>query len=308
MRKWKTLFNCGGLQIRSSISRELDRSELRRLSTQDAPEESISTQQSKHDHNHLIKRWIPPAPELPPSVRDECCIPEEYDLAKWPSVPYPPDVDKPLRHMLTCFNFTPWMLKRITTRLYELPKPRIDQTFHTGKRAAVMVPLCDVKGIPSVIFTLRSDKVRTHKGQVSFPGGHLDLNDECMEGCAQRECMEELGLRVVAPTDRRLWEAEWRKRPYYPESNLLGRLPNCVAVTGTLVTPIVGYLGPIDMAHVEASVNRDEVAEVFAMSIRELMTPTNVVHEDLRMVRTPPPLPSLSHTRKEIRVRARAPR
>ena len=125
-----------------------------------------------------------------------------------------------------------------------------------------------------------------------------------MEGCAQRECMEELGLRVVAPTDRRLWEAEWRKRPYYPESNLLGRLPNCVAVTGTLVTPIVGYLGPIDMAHVEASVNRDEVAEVFAMSIRELMTPTNVVHEDLRMVRTPPPLPSLSRTRKEIRARA----
>ena len=177
------------------------------------------------------------------------------------------------------------MLKRITNRLYELPKPKIDSTFHTGKRAAVLLPLCDIKGVPSVIFTLRSDKVRTHKGQVSFPGGHLDLNDECMEGCAQRECMEELGLRVVAPSDRRLWEAEWRKRPYYPESNVLGRLPNCVAVTGTLVTPIVGYLGPIDMAHVESLVNRDEVAEVFAMSVRELMTPTNVVHEDLKMVR-----------------------
>jgi nudix motif 8 len=278
--------------FRSFVPRKLRFfSDSRLLTTHDSAGESVGTQQqAKHRAIPFTREWIPPAPDLPASVRDECCIPEEYDLAKWPCVPYPPHVDKPLRQMLTCFNFTPWMLKRISNRLYELPKPRIDSTFHTGKRAAVMLPLCDVKGIPSVLFTLRSHQVRTHKGQVSFPGGHLDLNDECMEGCAQRECMEEVGLRVVAPTDRRLWESEWRKRPYYPESNVLGRLPNCVSVTGTLVTPIVGYLGPIDMRQVASNVNHDEVQEAFCMSIRDLMTPTNVVHEDLKMASPPPPL------------------
>jgi len=143
-----------------------------------------------------------------------------------------------------------------------------------------MLPLCEIRGVPSVLLTLRTQNVGSHKGQVCFPGGHLDLNDECMEGCAQRECMEELGLRVVAPSDRRLWEAEWRRRPYYPESNVLGRLPNCVAITGTLVTPIVGYLGAMDMRYAENKMNKDEVAEVFAMSIRDLMTPSNVVHDE----------------------------
>ena len=234
------------------------------------------------------RRWMPPSPQLPLEIREQYCIPEDYRLAAWPRTPYPPDVERQLSRILSRFSLTPWMLNRIAKRLSELPKPRVDSTYHTGKRAAVMAPLCDIDGIPSVLLTLRSGKVRTHKGHVSFPGGHLDLNDECMEGCAQRECMEELGLRVVAPTDRRLWEAEWRKRPYYPESNVLGRLPNCVAITGTLVTPIVGYLGPIEMKQIENLVNRDEVEEVFAMSIQELMTPSNVMQEDLRMVSAPP--------------------
>ena len=45
--------------------------------------------------------------------------------------------------------------------------------------------------------------------------------DECMEGCANRECLEELGVRVEAPLERALWEAEWKHRPYFPQSNIL---------------------------------------------------------------------------------------
>jgi hypothetical protein len=40
------------------------------------------------------------------------------------------------------------------------------------RRAAVLVPLCNVNNQHSVLFTLRSLLVGTHKGQVSFPGGH----------------------------------------------------------------------------------------------------------------------------------------
>jgi hypothetical protein len=40
----------------------------------------------------------------------------------------------------------------------------------TSRKAAVLIPLCMFKGLPSVLFTLRSSRVSTHKNQVSFPG------------------------------------------------------------------------------------------------------------------------------------------
>lgn len=46
-----------------------------------------------------------------------------------------------------------------------------------------------------VLFTLRSSSVGTHKGQVSFPGGHIDKG-ETAEQAAVRECIEELGDKM----------------------------------------------------------------------------------------------------------------
>lgn len=94
------------------------------------------------------------------------------------------------------------------------------------------------------------------------------MTDECMETCATRETQEELGVHVWRPTDRAVWEAAWQHRPFYPNSNVLGRLPNAVAVTGTLVTPVVGYLGPVDLADLTRRANKTEIAEVFAISLQ----------------------------------------
>ena len=55
---------------------------------------------------------------------------------------------------------------------------------------------------------------------------------------------------------------EWPLRPFYPRSNILGRLPNCVSENGTLVTPVVGMLGSVNIKAIAGGVNKDEIAEV----------------------------------------------
>ena len=43
-----------------------------------------------------------------------------------------------------------------------------------GRRASVVIPLCNVDGVASILFEKRSKKVRTHKQEVCFPGGMVD--------------------------------------------------------------------------------------------------------------------------------------
>lgn len=61
-----------------------------------------------------------------------------------------------------------------------------------SRRAAVLVPFCLKEGRPAVLFTVRSQHVSTHKGQVSFPGGHTEPG-ESAPVAAVREAHEELG-------------------------------------------------------------------------------------------------------------------
>ena len=56
-----------------------------------------------------------------------------------------------------------------------------------------LVPLCNVHDVGSVLFTVRTNIVGTHKGQVSFPGGHRN-DGERSHDTAAREAFEELGI------------------------------------------------------------------------------------------------------------------
>ncbi|CAN0333722.1 unnamed protein product, partial [Ectocarpus sp. 4 AP-2014] len=51
---------------------------------------------------------------------------------------------------------------------------------------------CNRDGVASLLFTVRSRKVSTHKGEVSFPGGHLEHGEDAIEA-ALRETREEIG-------------------------------------------------------------------------------------------------------------------
>src|SRR5438093_681992 len=66
-------------------------------------------------------------------------------------------------------------------------------------RAAVLVPLVE-RGGPHVIFAKRTDRVGTHRGQISFPGGTIDPADASPLDAALRASEEEVGLpRTAVP-------------------------------------------------------------------------------------------------------------
>ncbi|KAL1747896.1 NUDIX hydrolase domain-like protein [Schizophyllum fasciatum] len=61
-------------------------------------------------------------------------------------------------------------------------------------RAGVLVPLCNVDDVPGILFEVRGKALRTHSGEVSFPGGRVDDNDASILQAALRETHEELGI------------------------------------------------------------------------------------------------------------------
>lgn len=110
--------------------------------------------------------------------------------------------------------------------------------------AGILVPITDNHAEPEMIFTLRSSNLKTHRGQVSYPGGKRDPDDSSLVATALRETHEEIGLppdqvRIVAPL-----------------SQVMSRY-------GILVTPFVGVVPedhPLDP-------NPDEIESVFRVPI-----------------------------------------
>lgn len=103
--------------------------------------------------------------------------------------------------------------------------------------AAVLVPLYQKEGQCHLLFTKRSDQVKYHKGEISFPGGMVDEEDRELIHTALREAYEEIGLKEE-------------------DVQILGLLDDIVTVTEFIVTPIVGlfpYPYPFRVSEVEIS-------------------------------------------------------
>ncbi len=61
--------------------------------------------------------------------------------------------------------------------------------------SAVLIPVFKHNGQYYIVFIKRTNKVKTHKGQISFPGGMRDKGDKTLLDTALRESVEEIGLR-----------------------------------------------------------------------------------------------------------------
>jgi 8-oxo-dGTP pyrophosphatase MutT (NUDIX family) len=121
---------------------------------------------------------------------------------------------------------------------------------HTA--AAVLVPLIQRDDGLHVLMTRRTDHLRDHAGQISFPGGRSEPEDDSPAATALREAHEEVGLD-----------------PNRVE--VIGQLPVYTTVTSYVVTPVVALVhAPFDLA-----LDSFEVAESFEVPLHFLMNPAN---------------------------------
>ena len=94
------------------------------------------------------------------------------------------------------------MLDKITSKLKAYKgNPPVDEL----KKAAVLIAIVNCDN-PELIYTLRSNKVGSHGGEVSFPGGMYEKDDSTLKVTALRESEEETGLnreqvQIIGSTD-----------------------------------------------------------------------------------------------------------
>lgn len=120
------------------------------------------------------------------------------------------------------------------------------------RQAAVLVPIIERSASTTVLLTQRSHELPTHAGQISFPGGKIEVYDQTPLDTAYRETEEEIGL------DRQHVE-------------FVGVLDKYRTGTGFLITPILGIVKP----DFDLSLDHNEVAEVFEVPLSFLMTADN---------------------------------
>ena len=116
----------------------------------------------------------------------------------------------------------------------------------------MLVPLVAHERGLTVLLTRRTDHLRDHAGQISFPGGRSEDSDDDAVHTALREAEEEVGLARA-------------------HVDVIGSLPVYTTVTGFIVTPVVALVRP----GFQLALDRFEVAEAFEVPLPFLMDPAH---------------------------------
>lgn len=123
-----------------------------------------------------------------------------------------------------------------------------------SKAAAVLIAITD-RDEPGVLLTVRRDHLRTHAGQIAFPGGHIEPG-ETAPAAALREAYEEVLLDPAAV-------------------DVIGSIEAYRTVTGYVVTPVLGVIPP----ELPLLPHEHEVAELFEAPLDFLLDAANQHHE-----------------------------
>tara|TARA_B100001173_G_scaffold115766_1_gene100372 strand:+ start:354 stop:932 length:579 start_codon:yes stop_codon:yes gene_type:complete len=136
------------------------------------------------------------------------------------------------------------MLNKISSKLktYE-GNPPVEEL----KKAAVLIAIVDCDD-PELVYTLRSNKVGSHGGEVSFPGGMYEKDDASLEITALRESEEETGLNRE-------------------QVQIIGSTDTVVSRYNVSVTPYVGIVPP----DIKLNNDSDEIETCFRVPISFLL-------------------------------------
>ncbi|KAJ8911648.1 hypothetical protein NQ315_005993 [Exocentrus adspersus] len=152
-------------------------------------------------------------------------------------------------------------IKRTIAKFTTLKPIRL-HTQQPPKKAAVLIPLCEVNNKVSLLYTLRAAHLKSHRGQVSFPGGMQDVTDKSLEQTAIRETKEELGIDT---SDIEIWGS--------------GHL--IVTKGETSVLPVIGRIKRKIIPD-KLNINRSEVEEVFTVPVEDLCDPSKIGHTQFK--------------------------
>ena len=125
--------------------------------------------------------------------------------------------------------------------------------------AAVLVPIVERNDGLKVILTKRSNNLKQHPGQISFPGGKSEKIDKSLVATALRETKEEIGISKK-------------------NVEILGQLPKHVTITGFKITPFIGRIRMGFSTEIQTS----EVSEIFEVPLSYLSNPKNFRVESVK--------------------------
>jgi 8-oxo-dGTP pyrophosphatase MutT (NUDIX family) len=128
----------------------------------------------------------------------------------------------------------------------------------SARPAAVLIALVERLGMQYIVLTRRTEALKHHAGQISFPGGRMEAEDADPVATALREAHEEIGL--------------------LPQHvNAIGYLDSFLTITGFHVYPVVANIS----SEFVAQADPNEVDEVFEVPMSFLLNPDNVQHVEV---------------------------
>ena len=141
------------------------------------------------------------------------------------------------------------MIQRLRQALSQRRKQYIADNDNRYELSAVLIPIYYKNGEYYILVTKRTDRVKAHKGQISFPGGTYEARDRRLVDTALRECAEEIGLTP-------------------DKVEILGELDDTVTETSNyIISPFVGLI-PYPY---QFRINAEEIEEIIEIPVSALL-------------------------------------